>query len=260
MKRFFTDLKKYKAYIFHSAKAQLKSELANSWLGGFWWVLEPTLFMFVYMFVFTVVFRRTTEYVVAFIMIGLTYWRFFNNCVLSSITLFKRYRSVASKVYIPKFILVISLMMTNAFKMLCSYIPIIILMVVYRVPLSIHVLTVVPVTLLLFVITFAISTWCMHIGVYVEDLNKLMQIALQMLFYISGIFYPINELLAPGVSKMVFAFNPIAMILYEVRNALLYSTPSNWLLIAVYFVVGSVIALLGVRRIYRSESQYIKVV
>ncbi len=251
---------KYRGYILYSAKAQLKAELASSWLGGFWWVLEPVLFMFVYMFVFTAVFHRTTTYVVAFIIVGLTYWRFFNSSVVSSITLFKRYRAVASKVYIPKFVLILSMLCVNAFKMLCSYVPIIALMVFYRVPLSLNLLSIVPITLVLFVFTFGICSWCMHIGVYVEDLQKLMVIFLQMLFYITGVFYPINELLAPAVSKAVFTFNPIALIIFEARNALLYATPAQWGLLITYFIIAIVVSVLGVRRIYKSESQYIKVV
>ncbi len=260
MKRFFLDIKKYKGYMLHSAKSQLHAELANSWLGGIWWVLEPTLFMLVYMFVYTVVFQRSTQYVVAFITLGLTYWRFFNNCVLSSITLVRHYRSVISKVYLPKFVFVGSLMMVNGYKMLFSYIPVIVLMIYYRIPLSIYMLSIIPVTLTLFLLTFGICCICMHIGVYVEVLNRLMRVLLQLLFYISGVFYPINEMLEPELAKLLFRLNPIALILYEARNALLYGMACQRKLILAYMVVGVVISMIGVKIIYKSESKYMKVV
>ncbi len=260
MKRLLRDLSKYSAYIRYSAKAQLNAELANSWLGGIWWVLEPVMYMFVYMFVFTVVFQRETQYSVAFITLGLAYWRFFNNTVQASITLVKRYRAVISKVYIPKFIFICALMLVNAIKMLFSLIPVAVLMVWYQVPLTWHIPALIPVTLVLFVLTFGISCLFMHIGVYVEDLDRLMKVMLQLLFYFSGVFYPINELVEPWLAQLMFTVNPIALVLFESRNALLYGVSCQWGLLGVYLLLGIVIAHIGVRIIYKSESKYIKVI
>ena len=260
MKLFFQDLNQYKGYIITSIKAQLKAELANSWLGCLWWILEPTLSMLLYMFVFTIIFHRTTTYIVAFILVGITYWRFFNHTVMSSITLVKRYRGVLSKIYLPKYILVISLMGVNGFKLLCSYGPIIALMIYYQVPLSIHMFTTIILTILLLLFTFGVSCWCMHIGVYVEDLHRLMQFVLQAVFYASGVFYPIVDTLSPSFSSVLLSFNPMALILYEVRNALLYATPCHWGLIFIYFGVSIILGITGVFIIYRKGNQYIKIV
>lgn len=260
MKRFFQDLSKYRGYMLYSAKAQLKAELANSWLGGLWWVLEPTLSMLVYMFVFTGIFHRTTTYVIAFIVVGLTYWRFFNNCVMGSITVIKRYRAVISKVYIPKFILIGTMMLVNGFKMLCSHVPLIVLLFYYRIPVSAYMLAIIPIVALLFLLTFGVCCFFLHIGVYVEDMNKVMTIVFQMLFYGSGVFYPIHELLEPTLAQTIFAFNPIALIIHEARNALLYGIPCQWALLVIYFAIAAIISVWGVSLIYRCESQYIKVV
>jgi len=260
MKRFFRDLGQFWDYMRYSASAQLRAELANSWLGGLWWVLEPTLSMLVYLFVFTVVFQRNTTYVIAFIVVGLSYWRFFNNCVTGSITLVKRHRAVISKVYIPKFVLLGSMMLVNAFKLLCAYVPIIALMFYYQVPLTWHMFSIIPITMLLFLLTCGVSCWFMHIGVYVEDMNKLITIVLQLVFYISGVFFPINELLEPSVAQTIFTFNPMALIIYESRNALLYGIESQWGLLGGVAAVAIIISVWGVSMLYKRESQYIKVV
>ena len=105
-----TDLKKYSNYIIYATKATLKGELDGSRIGWIWWILEPVIFMLIYMFVFSVVFQRTTEYLVAFIFIGISIWRFFNGTVQNSVQLIKRNRNVISKVYLPKFALVLIMM------------------------------------------------------------------------------------------------------------------------------------------------------
>ena len=51
MRRFFHDMQRYRRYMFYSAKAQLKNEVAGSFLNRLWWILDPLLFMLVYTFV-----------------------------------------------------------------------------------------------------------------------------------------------------------------------------------------------------------------
>ena len=43
--RFVKDIKKYWTYAIYSAKAELKSEVASSYLNWLWWILDPLLFM-----------------------------------------------------------------------------------------------------------------------------------------------------------------------------------------------------------------------
>ena len=76
--RFVNDLKKYWAYAKQSAKADLKSEVASSYLNWLWWVLDPLLFMMVYTFIATVVFNGREQYFPIFVLIGLTMWNFFD--------------------------------------------------------------------------------------------------------------------------------------------------------------------------------------
>jgi ABC-type polysaccharide/polyol phosphate export permease len=108
MIRFAKDLKKYWRYILYSARATLKDEVANSFLNWLWWILDPLLFMLVYTFVFTIVFGRSQDYLCAFIFIGYTTWTFFNRSILNSVRTIKRYQGVLSKVYLPKFVLLLS--------------------------------------------------------------------------------------------------------------------------------------------------------
>ena len=48
MNRFIKDMKRYFAYAKFAARADLKAEVASSYLNWLWWVLDPLLFMMVY--------------------------------------------------------------------------------------------------------------------------------------------------------------------------------------------------------------------
>ena len=62
MKLFFRNMKKYYKYAIRSAKAELKSEVADSRLNWLWWIIEPLAFMLIYTFVFGVIFPNKTLY------------------------------------------------------------------------------------------------------------------------------------------------------------------------------------------------------
>ena len=144
MKRFWKDLKEHYRYALYSAKSELKSEVANSYLNWIWWVLEPFCFMLIYTFIFGYIFNTREPFFSAFVFIGLTAWDFFNRCLTQSVKLMRNNKSIVTKVYIPKFILLISRMFFNGYKMLISF-GIIVAMVIffrmYKVNCSINIST-----------------------------------------------------------------------------------------------------------------------
>ena len=260
MRHFFNDLKKYNSYIIYAAKASLKSELDGSRIGWIWWILEPIIFMLIYMFVFSAVFKRTTEYLVAFIFIGTSLWRFFNLTVQSSAQLIKRNRNVISKIYLPKFSLVLIQMIANGVKLFFSFVIVVGLMAFYHITPSLHMFQLIPVVALLFLLTFGISLLVMHIGVYFEDFANFLRPAFQLLFYASGVFYPLSRVWDETTVNIIHWLNPIALILNESRNALLYKETSNWIVLLCWGLIGTLIIAISLSMIYRRENEYVKLV
>ena len=83
-------IKKYLSYSVVAAKAQLESEVANSYLNWLWWIIEPLCMMFVYAFIFGTVFNIKEKNHALFIFIGLMMYDFFSRSVKSSIKIVKR--------------------------------------------------------------------------------------------------------------------------------------------------------------------------
>lgn len=244
----------------YSARAQLKDEVAGSFLNWLWWILDPLLFMLVYTFVFTIVFQKRQDYLCAFIFIGYTTWTFFNRCVLASVKTIKKYQSVLSKVYLPKFILLITTMMVQGFKMMVGYCLIFIAMFIYHVPLTINVLWMIPYLMLLALIAFGVGSIVLHCGVYVEDLSNIINVVLRLLFYLSGIFYNPEVQLKDNPLQMYFMIrvNPTCYIITSLRNTMLYgqSPMVGWFVF--WAVAGILLSVLGVHLIYKYERRYVK--
>ncbi len=258
--KFLNDTKKYFSYVVWSAKSQLKSEVASSYLNWLWWVLNPFCMMLIYAFIFGVVFNGREEHFAAFIFIGLTAWNFFNNCVTSSVKMVKANKAIIDKVYVPKFVLAYTRMGVNAFKMLISVGIIVLMLIVYRVHITWRVVLVLPLLLLLFVITFAAMTILMHLGVFIEDMKNVITILLRLLFYITGIFYAVEKRLPKPYGSWCIRINPLAYILDGLRQVVLYGNVPDWRIGAIWMVIGCIVAGIGVKIIYRYENGYAKVV
>ena len=260
MKRFWKDLKGHYKYALYAAKSELKSEVANSYLNWIWWVLEPFCFMLIYSFIFGVVFNAKDPNFSVFIFIGLTAWDFFSRCLNQSVKLMKNNKSIVTKVYIPKFILLISKMFFNGYKMFIQFFIIIVMIIYFRIPITWNIIFVVPILLTLFVVTFACMTHLMHYGVFVQDLANVVTIVLRMVFYMTGIFYNIEKRLPPKYIGLLMKANPMALILSSLRKCILYAQTPDIKWIMIWFVIGIIVAAFGVRKIYKNENSYVKVI
>ncbi|MDD6274964.1 MAG: ABC transporter permease [Clostridiaceae bacterium] len=260
MKRLLRDLKKYRWYLLYSAKSELRAEVAGSYLNWLWWILDPLLFMLVYTFVVRVVFTAKEQYFAAFVLIGLTAWNFFNKSVQGSVNVIRKNKSVVSKIYLPKYLLVLTNMMVLAFKMAISFVLIFVLMLILRVPFTGYILHAVPVLLVLLVVTFGISTIFMHFGVFVRDLYNVTVLLLRLVFYMTGVFYSIPLRVPAPYGAILLRINPLAFLTESLRGALLYGAAPDYLLLGVWFVIGLALSAIGITTVYRYENSYAKVI
>ena len=260
MKRIIKDIKKYRGYLLYSAKADLKAEVSSSYLNWIWWVLEPLCMMFIYAFIFGVIFNASEQYFSIFIFIGLTMWNFFNKTVTYSVKSVKSSKSVVSKVYIPKYLLIFKKMMVNAFKMMVSFGIIFLMMIFFRIPPAWNMLWWILIVLTMFILTFAISVHLQHFGVYIEDLDNVIRIVLRLVFYMSGIFYNIETRAPIPYNEILLKGNPMAILLDSMRKALLYNESINWVIILMILIISLLISIWGINRIYKNENGYAKVI
>lgn len=253
-------MKKYWKYAIYSSKAQLKSEIANSYLNWLWWILDPLCFMLIYVFMFGYVFKSNENYFAIFVFVGITMWDFFNKCLLQSVKVIKNNKAIVSKVYIPKFILLFIKIGVNGFKMFISILIVVAMLVVWKVPITWNVLFSIPILITMFVLVFGFSCYLLHYGVFVEDLSNVLNIVLRLVFYLTGVFWNVMERLPAPYNAYVGKGNPIAFLLTAMRDCVIYGKTPNLQVLGIWFAIGLLISILGVRKIYKNENSYVKVI
>ena len=259
-KRLGSDLKRYMPYAIWAAKADLGAEVASSYLNWLWWLIEPFCMMIIYTIIFGIVFKASEDYFPIFIFTGITMWGFFSKSVNGSVDTVRHGKDIITKVYMPKYILLLSKMFVNAFKMLVSFGVILLMMIVFRVPVSLYILWVIPILIILFLFTFGVGSIMMHYGVYVNDLGYITGIVLQMLMYLSGVFYSVAKRIPEPFGAILESFNPVACIISSMRSALMYRSAPAYGLLAVWTFISLILIALGIFTVYSNENSYVKVI
>lgn len=257
---FFKALKKYWGFAVYAAKADLQEEVANSYLNWLWWILEPLSSMLVYVLIFGVVFKTDEAYFPIFVFIGITVWDYFSRCVTSSVDLIRNNQHIISRIYIPKYILLIQRMLVLCFKMLISWGLVALLMVAYKVPVGVNLLYMIPNLIVFFVFCFACSLYFLHFGVYVSDLSRLVAIVLNLMFYLTGIFFNIQKGLPAPFGYLLQRMNPIAHLIFCMRKSLLYNETPSRIMLSIWLVISLLLAAGGIRLINKNENNYVKII
>ena len=144
--------------------------------------------------------------------------------------------------------------------MFISFLIVAVMLIVWRVPITWNILYCIPILLTLFMLVFGFGSFLLHYGVVVEDLGNVLNIALRLIFYLTGVFWNIMDRLPAPYNAYIGKGNPIAFLLTSMRECLIYGqTPHRKLLLA-WFLIGLVISIIGIRKIYKNENSYVKVI
>ena len=260
IKRFFSDLKKYGQYMVYAANADLRAEVANSYLNRLWWLLEPFFTMLVYVIVFGKLMGRSIENYSTFVFSALLMWTFFSKTMNYSVKCVRSNKDIVTKVYVPKHVLLISNMILNFFKLLFSLIVLIPMLLIFHVHIGIETLWVISAYILMILLSFGVGMICLHYGVYIDDLGYAVEILLRMTMFLSGMFYDVITGLSSPLNVLMLTVNPVATFIDTMRNALLYNVVANVPLITLWTIISLQICYIGVHMVYKNENGYVKVV
>lgn len=259
-KKFCGDVKKYWQYTVYAARTDLKAEVANSYLNRLWWLLEPFFNMLVYVIVFGQVLGNSIQNYSTFVFSALLMWNFFNKTINYSVKLVRSNKDIITKVYIPKFIILISDMILNMFKLLFSLVVLAVMLFVFKVEIGVNVFWVLPAYTIMILLAFGVGMIFLHFGVYVDDLSYAVGILLNMLMFLSGIFYEVMTTLPSPFNTVMMCINPVALFIDTMRNALIYNQLSNLPLVGIWLLISIILCCVGVHIVYKNENSYVKVV
>jgi lipopolysaccharide transport system permease protein len=252
------NARQYWDFVFFKSYADLKTEAERTYVGFLWWIAEPVLYMAIFYLVFAVILGSRTENYIAFLLIGLTIWRWFQSTVMAGSVAVSQSRGIIHQVYFPKIVLPVVSVVTNSVKFIVVFaLLMLFLMVLGYIPglsyLSLFTLLFVQ---LLFII--AMTMLVAALVPFLPDIRILLDNLLRGLFFMSGIFFDIEAIDEPYRDYLLL--NPMASLITDYRNVMIYQ---KWPVMENLFsisVASIVILSIGVVLLKRFDRYYPRIV
>ncbi len=258
--RFFKDIKKYYEYIIFAAKADLKAEVANSYLNRLWWILEPFFNMIVYVIVFGQVMGNNIQNYATFTFSALLMWKFFNQIMTYSVKCIRNNRDIVTKIYVPKYVLLLTNMVLSFIKLMFSCMILLVMLAIFKVHIGLQILYIIPAYGLMIIFAFGAGMIFLHYGVFIDDLSYAIGILLQMAMFLTGIFFDVITALPAPLNSVMLCLNPCTVFIDSMRNALLYRTIANLPNLCIWTILSVLISYIGIHIVFKNENGYVKVI
>lgn len=236
-------------------RQEITRRYRGTYLGVLWSFLTPLLMLCIYTFVFAVVLQAKWEssitsiettglpYYALMLFTGLIPYSVFTEVAGRSPTLVTSVPSYVKKVVFPIEVLPLSVLGAAAVHSFISLLLLIVGVYVLLGYFSWHVLMVPLVYIPLLFMCLGMSWFLAALGVYVRDTEPTVLIAVQILFFITPIFY--SDTLIPESMRWILHINPLASIVGDFRRLVIWNIGIAWYPWGRWTIVNALFALLG---------------
>lgn len=203
----------------------MKSQYANHYLGVFWNILQPLLQVIVYYIVFGLGLRGSAGSVmgvpfIVHLISGLFPWLFISQGINSGASAIQQNIGLLSKMKFPSSIFISIALTNNMINLLITTLIVFIISLFnHYVPLW-HYFWFVYFMIGSFAIIFGISLIMSTLTVIVRDTKNLLQNVIRMLFFMTPIFWVLEE--QHGILVKLASLNPFAYLIGVYRTAFIH--------------------------------------
>jgi len=229
---------------FALAKAQFKLRNEGSYLGIFWYLLNPLL-MFILLFsIFSDRLGSEIPFYPLYLLLGIIMFNFFQQATTESTrAIIGGYGPLIKSINFPRESLIISIILKTLYSHIFEIILFIIL--IFILGASLNGLIFYPIILILFCLfTFGSCLILSALTVYFIDLDNIWNFIVRVIWFATPVFYEIG-----GQTKLFYLnlFNPIYYFITIARNLIIYTkAPELWVITgaAFYSLLFLIIGLL----------------
>lgn len=218
----FQKLYHYREFLNTSIKKEIRGKYKKSFLGILWSFLNPLLMLMVYAIIFPIILKSPEKNYVMFLMTALIPWTFFTTVVTQGLSTIVANGNILKKVYFPREILPISTVTSGLVNFLISCVIIFIFLIFTGIGFSKYILLLPFIILIEYLFLLGVVFILSSITVYLRDLEHIIGVVIQALFYGTPIVYSLNTI--PNNFLWVFKLNPMAYIVQGYRDVLYYQT------------------------------------
>ena len=242
--------------------ASLSNEAGNakSRIGGWWNILLPIIQASMYGLVFGLILGRSRpDYFLPFLFTGVFLFSYVQGCFTGGASAIVSRQGLVRSLSFPRILLPISTVISQTITLLPQLLVLFAILLITQPisAVSFEWLMMVPLVVLMFIFNVGLATTMARITVHVQDLNKLIPFISRILFYVSGVFFAVEKILASeSLFAQIIKANPIYAFLSLARGYLVYGytvDPMMWVSVTLW---SFGLATFGVIFFWRAEERY----
>jgi len=288
-----TDVWTRRRLIGYMVRADIKKRGVNTVLGNVWWILDPLITMMIYVLVMTVIFQRSTPDFPLFLLSAMVPFKWFTATVGASTTAVTGKETLIKQILFPKIILPVVLQISQIVSFLFGMAVLLFLwLTIYNDHVTINVVFVPVIAFVQFVYTLGWVFILSAVTVFYRDIGIVIGHFMRLLFWISPILWSFMDVagrgarLQTGLASIsegfglptdtlfnIISMNPTSVLMESYRKVLYggldhnkagdliwkNARPAELESLLIIFVIGVILAIIGVLIFKRLEPAFAKV-
>jgi ABC-2 type transport system permease protein len=223
--------------------SDIRIKYKNSSLGLFWSMISPAFTLGVYYLVFSVFLKNGYPNFVIYLFSGLIVWNMFQNSINTATGVIVDRAALVKKVSFPREILALSNVGASVVYFVVQLLVLVIFVAGVGHAPAWKFMVILPISFLsLYLFTSALAVVMSAINVYLRDMKHLMEVLLQLWFWMTPIVYSYEHAIAPHLVRRGLSFlyflNPVTLIVVTFQrvfyvNTIVHSTVAPYPIIDV---------------------------
>ncbi len=210
------NLLRYRFLLEQLVRRNFNTKYRQSILGVLWSFLNPLLTMGIQYIVFSTLFRGQIDHFPVYLLSGIILFAFFNETCTLGLDSVVLNGSLISKVAVPKIIFPLSRSLSSLINLVISLLPLLVIMLIDRAPLSPALLALPGIILLTFLFALGMALILCTLNVFFRDVRFLWSVLSLLWTYATPIFYPIA--IIPDTWRPLFQLNPMYQFITAMRT------------------------------------------
>jgi lipopolysaccharide transport system permease protein len=258
----FKDIWSYRDLLVMFVKRDFVSFYKQTILGPIWFFVQPLFTTIIYTFVFGRLASLSTDDLPqpVFYLAGITAWNYFADCLTKTSTVFKDNLQIFGKVYFPRIILPLSIVVSNLVRFIVQMLLLLAMMSYYYLNGTIFIITwsllMIPVLVLMMAILgLGLGLFITAMTTKYRDLAFLVTFGVPLLMYTTTIIFPLASL--PAKYKHLVELNPMTGIIEAFRYCLLGKGEFSGWSLGYSAIVTLVVFAIGIIVFNKTEKNFV---
>lgn len=237
-------------------------------LGPLWFFIQPLFTTIIFTFVFGSLAQISTDGLPQplFYMAGITAWNYFADCLTKTSTVFKDNANIFGKVYFPRLIMPLSIVVSNLVRFAVQMLLFVLLIAYYLISgyqfsPNWYILLFPLIVLLMACLGLGMGMIISAMTTKYRDLAFLVTFGVQLLMYATTVIYPLSTALTKYPKyAWIIEYNPMTPILETFRYGFLGSGTFSWQSLGYCGLATFLILIFGILIFNKVEKTFVDTV